>query len=146
MIWVPDPGAGANDGHRYRACLRVLHDPELTESYGDAVERLEQFAANHGAALGEWDAHGPALSVYAQWAVYEMQARTLINDTAAVSRLQRLAQLQRRGGLAPAYPGIHRGRSSGWAAPPWWGGDIHAEHRRALIDIASERYSSDYFA
>lgn len=146
MIWVPSAGAGPNSGHRYRDTLRVLRDPELAESYGEALDRLEQFAANQAGALGEWDKHGPALSVYAQWAVYELRARQLIDDTEAGERLRRLAQLQRRGGLSAAYLGIHRGSPSGWTAPPWWGSDIHAEHRQALIDLAPERYSHDYFA
>lgn len=140
MIWVPSAGAGPNSGYRYRDTLRVLRDLELTEAYSDALDRLEQFAANQAAALGEWDKHAPALSVYAQWAVYELRARQIIDDTETRDRLHRLAKLQQRGGLTPTYPGIHRGSSLGWAAPPWWGGDIHAEHRQALIGLAPEHY------
>lgn len=145
VIWVPLAGGGQNSGHRYREALRPLDSPELVQSYGAALGCLERLAADPCADLGEWVGHGPALSVYAQWAVYALRDRQLIDRDIAHARLGRLAQLQHKGGLGPSYPGIHYGKSSGWSAPSWWGGDMHVVHQAELIRIAPERYSIERF-
>lgn len=141
MIWVPSAGGGPDAAFRYRESTRLLQEPELLQSYSEAIDRIEAYAANSSAPLDEWDGHAPALTVYAQWAVYALRNCGAIDDSETHRRLARVAKLQQRDGLGRGYPGIHRGRSAGWAAPAWWGGSIHAQHRDELIRRAPERYS-----
>lgn len=145
VIWVPLAGGGPSSPFRYRDALGPLDSPELIQSCAAALDRLERLAVDPSADLGEWVGHGPALSVYAQWAVYALRDRQLIDSGAAQLRLGRLAQLQHKGGLGPSYPGIHYGKSSGWSAPSWWGGDMHAVHQAELIGMAPQRYSTERF-
>lgn len=144
MIWVPLPGRG---GYRYRDTLRPLANRDLLESHGDALRRVEALSQEPlGDCLGEWRGHGPALSVYIQWAVYALRDRALITADESLQRLETIARLQQRNGLYPGCKGIHYGRSSGWEAPPWWATDIHAQHREKLISLWPERYSEELFA
>lgn len=145
MIWTPLPGGGSLNGYRYRDTLRPLSNQDLQESVEDSGARIEELAQDPAAPLGEWHEHGPALSVYAQWAVMALLERELITRDEYLRRLARLAQLQQRDGLYRGFPGIHYGRSRGWEAPSWWGTDIHQQHRQQLIAAQPEQYSREHF-
>lgn len=137
-IWVPTPGLGPDNGFRYRSALLPLDIPELREACGLALAAVERLAERSNSPLGEWAGHGPALSVYAMWAVYALRDSGSITRDDAVVHLRRLTELQRV---------IHYGRSAGWLAPPWWGSaDIHQSHQQALIDRDGSRYSAALFA
>lgn len=145
MIWVPLAGGGRLNGYRYRDTLHPLTDRELAESYDDGLARVVALSEDPLADLGEWDGHGPALSVYVQWAVYALRDRHIIDQDGWKARLGRLALIQRRGGLHPGYRGIHYGRPGGWEAPRWWGSDLHVQHRCELIERWPADYSSGRF-
>jgi hypothetical protein len=136
-IWVPVPGLGPTNGFRYRDTLRVLDVPEIEEAYELALSTVEKFARSSDNDLGEWTGHGPALSVYAMWAVYALEARRVVDVAETKDRLKYLTDLQRI---------IHYGRSAGWLAPPWWGSAIHVQHQRALIAEDPARYAPGIFA
>lgn len=145
MIWTPLPGGGPLNGYRYRDTLRPLTNEDLVESLDDAQARIEALSQDPQAPLGQWQDHGPALSVYAQWAVYALHDRALITKDEWTRQLKRLADIQQRGGLYSGYPGIHYGRSRGWEAPPWWASDIHQQHQDELIAKRPQHYSRDLF-
>ncbi|MBU8813641.1 hypothetical protein KL953_32720 [Mycolicibacterium goodii] len=131
MIWVPVAGAGSTDGFRYRDTLSALDTPEVLQASALALTATENLADNPDSDLGQWAGHGPALSVYAMWAVYALEAHAVITHAEAVKRLKHLADLQRV---------IHYGRSAGWLAPPWWGSTIHIQHQQALTSKDPVRY------
>jgi hypothetical protein len=133
-IWVPI--AGAQGGFRYQDSLKALDIPEVVEVYDLALAAIEGFAASSDSDLGMWTGHGPALSVYAQWAVYSLETYRVIDVREAKHRFKHLAELQRA---------IHYGRSTGWLTPPWWGSEVHAQHQGALIARAPDRYTADVF-
>lgn len=145
MIWVPLAGGGALNGYRYRDTLQPLCDAELIEAYDDAFTRVTAVAQAPRADIGPWRGHAAALSVYVQWAVQGLRGRNLITAQEWRTRLEWLAKLQQRNGLYRGYPGLHYGRPSSWEAPSWWGTDVHAQHRAALIAQAPQHYSVEVF-
>lgn len=145
MIWTPLPGGGSLNGYRYRDTLRPLTNQDLLASLDDARARVEALAQDPNAPLGEWQGHGPALSVYAQWAIYALLDRGLITKDDYLRRLEQLAHIQQKNGLYRGYPGIHYGRSTGWEAPPWWGTDVHQHHQNQLIAARPQHYSLAMF-
>lgn len=145
MIWTPLSGGGPLNGYRYRDTLRPLTNQDVVDSLVDAQARIYALAQDPHAPLGEWQEHGPALSVYAQWAVYALHERELITKEESQQRLKRLADIQQRNGLYRGDPGIHYGRSRGWEAPSWWGTDIHRQHQVQLIAAQPQHYSAELF-
>lgn len=105
--------------------------PEVLQASALALAATENLADNPDSDLGQWVGHGPALSVYAMWAVYALEAHAVITHAEAVKRLKHLADLQRV---------IHYGRSAGWLAPTWWGSTIHIQHQQALASKDPVRY------
>lgn len=136
LIWVPSPGLGSDNGHRYRDALRKLDAPEIVEAHDVSLSTIERYATDAGADLGEWAQHGPALSVYNMWAIYALEEHGVISVGEVDRRLKHVAELQRV---------LHYGRSTGWLAPPWWGSDVHRQHQRALIARDPDRYTVDSF-
>lgn len=145
MIWVPLSGGGPLNGYRYRDTLRPLALQELIESHDEATALVEELAKSRSAPLGLWRARGPALSVYAQWAVYALRERDAITQEVFLARLERLAQLQQRNRLYRGFPGIHYGSSAGWEAPPWWSGPLHLEHQALLMVKNPDHYTQALF-
>ena len=137
-IWVPVAGRGPTDGFRYRDTFRALDVPEIVQAYGSARAAVERYAAGGSdTELGEWAGHCPALSVYAMWAVLALEGHQILDGGETRARLKLLADLQKM---------VHRGRSAGWLAPPWWGSEVHATHRAMLIAAEPGRYSASAFA
>jgi hypothetical protein len=136
-IWVPVAGRGPADGFRYRDTFAVLDVPEIRQADELALTAVSRFADGADGDLGEWTGHGAALSVYVMWAVLALEARRAIDVEESKDRFKRLADLQRT---------VHRGRSSGWLAPSWWGSAVHGQHQELLIAIDPGRYSSSVFA
>lgn len=137
-IWVPVAGRGSTDGFRYRDTFKTLDVPEIMQAYCAAWAAVKRYAAGGAdSELGEWAGHCPALSVYAMWAVLALEAHQIVNADETNGRLKLLADAQRK---------VHRGRSAGWLAPPWWGSEVHATHQAMLIAAEPGRYSASVFA
>ncbi|SIE16481.1 hypothetical protein [Mycobacteroides abscessus] len=145
MIWAPLPGGGYENGYRYRDTLRPLATPELNESYTEALALIEELAQNPAAQLGDWKDRGPALSVYAQWAVYALRDRGVLTGEEAVNHFKHLAALQQKNGLYQGFPGIHYGKSIGWLAPKWWETGTHKRHQAELRKKNPAHYTKELF-
>ncbi|OKH83351.1 hypothetical protein EB73_07270 [Mycobacterium sp. SWH-M3] len=135
-IWVPSPGRGADNGHRYRDALHTLDTPEIIEAHDVSLLAIERYAGDPGSDLGEWTDHAPALSVYNMWAIYALKEHGVIGAEDVNRRLKLVAELQRV---------IAYGRAAGWLAPSWWGSDAHRQHQRALIARDPDRYTVENF-
>lgn len=136
---MPVAGLGPTDGFRYRATFGALDVPEIAQACDLALTAVQRYAGRGGVEsdLGEWAGHGPALTVYAMWAVLALESRRVLDVAETRDRLKLLADLQRK---------VHRGRSGGWLAPAWWGSEVHAAHQELLIAADPGRYSAGVFS
>lgn len=65
------------------------------ESYEESVLAIDKFAVDPRYDLGNWAAHGPALSVYAMWTVRALAERRVLDAAEATGQLALIAESPR---------------------------------------------------
>jgi hypothetical protein len=113
-MWVPLAAGGPANGYRYRDTLRPLATEELLESHDEAMGRVGDLSGNSSASLGEWEGRGPALSVYAQWTVYALYDREVVDIDESKRRLKRPGSSSGTGCTRPIPEFTMDVRMAGW--------------------------------